>query len=401
MRVLVLTSYLPYPPNAGAKIRVSNQMRYVSREHHVTLMCPVRAGSRQAEEARRLAGEYCTEVRPIPWRKRSKIRFLPHLWRYVRGGEPIGNLTFYYEELAQALHEATARERFDVIDIHHGYMAPYLDAIAPQSRARTILSLHNVPYVQWRRMMLTERDPVQKLKLFRDWLFQKHATLKYVRRYDRTIVVSEQDRAILRRDAPEADIVAVPTGMDTDAVRPLPPPPAFRRLLLVGSMFYRPNVDAALFLVRDILPRIRRQLPDVHLFIVGSGPPRRVQRLGAKHEDVTVTGYVDSVRPYHEQCCLNLVPLRAGSGIRVKILESLNLGRPVVSTTLGCEGLHLTPGQHLLVADTAAGFAAQTVRLLTDPDRWQRLAAAGRRQIEAVYDWKVVGRQLVQAFEGG
>jgi len=398
MRILVLTSYVPYPPNAGAKILVSNQIRYVSREHHVTLMCPVRAGSRQAEDARQLEGSFCTEVRPIPWHKRSKIRFLPHLWRYVRGGEPIGNLTYYYEELAQALHEITEREHFDVINIHHGYMAPYLDAIAPRSRARTCLTLHNIPYVQWRRMMVAERDPMHKLRLFRDWLFQKHATLKYVHRYDRTIVVSDQDRAILRRDAPRADIVTVPVGMDTDAIRPLPPPPTFRRLLLVGSMFYRPNADAALYLVRDILPRIRRQIPDVHLFIVGSGPPRRVRRLGEGNAHVTVTGYVDSVRPYHEQCCLSLVPLRAGSGVRIKILESLTLGRPVVSTSLGWEGLHLTPGQHLLVADTAAEFAAQTWRLLNDPDRWQQLAAAGRRQIEQVYDWKVVGRRLVQAF---
>lgn len=398
MRVLVLTSYVPYPPNAGAKIRVSNHMRYLSREHEVVLLCPVRPGSGQAEAARQLVGEYCSAVVPVPWHKRSKIKFLPHLGRYIARGEPIGNLTFYYEELAAALHDLTARRRFDVIDVHHGYMGPYIEHIAPQSRARTVFSLHNVPYVQWWRMMLAERDPLQKLRLFRDWLFQKHATLAYVRRYDRTIVVSERDREILLRDAPQADVVAVPTGMNSDRMAVLPPPEDFRHLMLVGSMYYRPNVDAARFLAREIFPRIRARVPDARLFIIGAHPPRSVRRLGERVAGLTVTGYVDSVRPYYERACLNLVPLRAGSGIRVKILESLAWGRPVVTTTLGCEGLSVKHGEHLIIADGAEEFAAQVVRLMNDRQAWHRLAAGGRRLIEEVYDWRVVGRQLVAAF---
>ncbi len=401
MRVLVLTSYVPYPPNAGAKIRVSNQMRYLSREHQVVLMCPVRPDSGQTEDAQELVGEYCTEVRAIPWQKRSKIKFVPHLWRYVRGGEPIGNLTFYHQELADALHHATATEHFDVVDVHHGYMAPYIDAIAPGSKCKTIFALHNVPYVQWRRMMLSERNVMQKLKLFRDWLFQKHATLKYVRRYDKTSVVSDLDKAILLQDIPGANVVAVSTGMNTDIVDVLDRPAQFHNLMLVGSMYYRPNIDAALFLCREIFPRIKQHIPDAHLFIVGSRPPKEVLYLGQQMDGVTVTGYVDSVQPYYERSCLNLVPLRAGSGIRVKILESMNLGRPVVSTTVGCEGLQVTHEKNILIADTASDFAAQTIRMMTDSELWQNIATNGRRQIEQVYDWQVTGRQLVRAFESG
>ncbi len=399
MRILVLTSYVPYPPNAGAKIRVSNQMRYASKEHEVVLMCPVRPGSGQAEDAQKLVGEYCTEVRPIPWQKRSKIKYLPHLLRYIRGGDPIGHLTYYHEELAEALHHATATEHFDVVDVHHVYMGPYIDAISTQGKCKTILALHNVPYVQWWRMMTTERDLKQKLELFRDWLFQKHTTLKYIRRYDRTIVVSEFDRATLLKELPQADIVAVPTGMNTDMVTPLGKPAGFRHLMFVGSLYYQPNVDAVRFLARAVFPLIKRQIPDAHLYIIGSAPPQDIARLGQQIDGITVTGYVDSVQPYYEQSCLNLVPLHAGSGIRVKILESLALGRPVVSTTLGCEGLQVTHDQNILIADTAADFAAQTVRMMTDPALWERIAENGRRQIEQVYDWRVTGRQLIQAFQ--
>jgi glycosyltransferase involved in cell wall biosynthesis len=374
-------------------------MRYVSKEHEVTLMCPVRPNSGQEEDACRLVGEYCATVEPVPWYKRSKVRFLPHLLRYVLGGEPIGHLIYYHEELAEALHRITATDQFDVVDVHHAYMAPYIRAIAPQSKCKTILSLHNVPYVQWRRMMLSEQDKRRKLVLFRDWLFQKHATLKYIRRYDRTVVVSELDRSILLTDAPHADIVAVPTGMNIDVITPLNKPSTLRNLVFVGSMYYGPNVDAALFLCREIFPVIKQQIPDAHLFIVGSNPPQEVLRLAAQTEGITVTGYVDSVLPYYEQSCATLVPLRAGSGIRVKILESMAWGRPVVSTSLGCEGLQVIHDENILIADAATDFAAQTLRVMTDPRLWQRIADNGRHQVEQVYDWRVVGRQLVQAFE--
>lgn len=399
MRILVLTSFVPYPPSSGGKIRILNQMKYASQEHEVVLMCPVRPHSKQIEEAQKLVGEYCTEVKTIPWQKRSKIKYLPHLFRYIRNGDPIGNLIYYHEELADALHHLTATEHFDVIDVHYSYMAPYIDAIAPQSSCKTVLALHNVPYLQWKRMMLTEQNWSRKLILFRDWLFQKHTTLKYIRRYHKTITVSELDRAILLKDAPQANIVAVPTGMNTDAIKPLNTPTDFRNLMFVGAMYYRPNVEAVHFLCQKVFPLIKQQRPDAHLFIVGSNPPPEIRRFGEQLEGVTVTGYVDSVLPYYEQSCLTLVPLHAGSGVRVKILESMAMRRPVVSTTLGCEGLQVIHDENILIADTAADFAAQTVRLMNDAKLWQRMADNSRRQIEQVYDWRVVGRQLVQEFE--
>jgi len=402
MRVLVLTSYVPYPPTSGAKIHVFNQMRYLHQEHEVVLMCPVRAGSGQAEVvARQLVGECCTEAIPVPWRKRSKVKFLPHLLHYLHRGEPPGNLIFYFEELIEALRRLTAEHHFDIVNVYNDYMAPYIEAISPRCRCRKVLSLQNVPHLQWHRMMLTERNPRRKLALFRDWLFQKRATLRHIREYDRVIAISPLDRAILLKSAQHADIAAVPAGVDSTAITPLDKPTGFSDLLLIGSMYYRPNIDAAHFLVREIFPRIRQQVPDAHLFIVGSNPPKEVLDLGKQIDGITVTGYVDSVIPYYEQVCLTLVPLRAGSGVRVKILESMMLGRPVVSTTLGCEGLQVTPDQNILVADTAADFAAQTVRMMTDSELWQRIASNGRRQIERVYDWQVVGEQLVQAFGKG
>lgn len=398
MRILVLTSYVPFPPHSGAKIHVANQMKYLSQNHDVTLMCPVRPNSGQAENAQKLVGEYCTEVKPIPWQKRSKIKYLPHLLRYIRVGDPIGYFIFYHQELADALYHITATEHFDIVNIHHSYMAPYIEAISPQSRCKRIITLHNVPYTQWQRMMTAERNIYKKAILFRDWLFQKHATLKYVRRYDKTVTISELDRSIILKDVPQANIIAITTGLDTRAIAPLSQPATFHNLLFIGSMHYRPNVDAAQFLCQEIFPLIRQRMPETRLFIVGSNPPKGLRQLGKQTDGIMVTGYVDNVIPFYEKSCITLVPLRSGSGIRIKILESLALGRPVVSTTLGCEGLQVTHNQNILISDTATDFATQTVRMMTDPILWQYIASRGRYQIEHVYDLQVVGRRLVQAF---
>jgi glycosyltransferase involved in cell wall biosynthesis len=362
-------------------------------------MCPVRPGSEEAENAPKLVGKYCTSVKAVLWYRRSKIKFLPHLFRYIRAGDPIGDLIYYHQELADALHFHTSEQHFDIVNVHHNYMAPYLDAISPCSKCRTILTLHNVPYLQYRRMMLTEKNLLRKLVLFRDWLFQKHSTFEHIRRYDKTIAISETDRSILLEEAPQADIAAVPTGMDPDELTPMKRPTGPHNIMFIGSMYYEPNVEAAMLLCREIFPLIRQQIPDVHLFIVGSQPSKEVLHLEKQAEGITVTGYVDSVIPYYERSCLTLVPLRAGSGIRIKILESLALGRPVVSTTVGYEGLDLVHDQNILIADTPAGLAAQAVRLMTDAGLWQRIADNGRRQIEQVYDWRITGQQLIHVFE--
>jgi glycosyltransferase involved in cell wall biosynthesis len=163
-------------------------------------------------------------------------------------------------------------------------------------------------------------------------------------------------------------------------------------------MGYPPNADAVLYFCRDILPLIEREVPDVRLLIVGHAPPQPVRRLADRH-NVTVTGSVPDILPYYRQAKVSIVPLRGGGGTRLKILESMALGRPVVSTSIGCEGLDVDDGIHLEIADRPAEFAGSVIRLLREPARREQIATAARRRMEECYDWSIIAEKLLALYE--
>ncbi|MCL5256617.1 MAG: glycosyltransferase family 4 protein, partial [Chloroflexi bacterium] len=190
----------------------------------------------------------------------------------------------------------------------------------------------------------------------------------------------------------------VPNGVDATKYRVLPEQGGSKEILFIGKMDYAPNVDGALYFYHEVFPLIRQALPEARLLVVGSNPAPLVKALAADPA-VEVTGYVEDVVPYYERARLSVVPLRAGSGTRLKILEAMALGRPVLSTTVGCEGLAVTPEADILIADTARGLAEQTIRLLTDLELGGRLAANARLLVESRYDWQVIGRTLLQVYD--
>jgi glycosyltransferase involved in cell wall biosynthesis len=191
--------------------------------------------------------------------------------------------------------------------------------------------------------------------------------------------------------------VVVP-GVDCETLTPSERPSSSSNLVFVGSMSYRPNVDAAEFFVRQVLPRIAREVPDVTLSIVGAAPAPSVKRL-AQDPRVRVTGLVDDVRPYYAAAAASVVPLRIAGGVRMKILEALALGSPVVSTAIGAEGLELEDGRDLLIADTPEQFADAAIRLLRDPQLRDRLARHGRATAVRRFSWDSVARALEAVYD--
>ena len=189
----------------------------------------------------------------------------------------------------------------------------------------------------------------------------------------------------------------VPNGVDTQAYQPLPTNGSSSALLFIGTMGYAPCADAAQFMAVEILPRIRRAVPDAQLWLVGADPPPAIARL--QSEAVHVTGMVSDVVPYYRRCAAAVVPLRAGGGTRLKILEAMALNRPVVSTTIGSEGLDVVDGEHILNADGADAFAQQVVRALHDRSLAERLARNARELVVAHYDWDTIAARQLQTYE--
>jgi glycosyltransferase involved in cell wall biosynthesis len=314
-------------------------------------------------------------------------------------GQPRRNGLAYYEEMENKVRELTCNQRFDIIQIEQSSMAPYVEFISDtNNRAARLINLYDVGAAQFDSIAKVQADFRGRFWSWFDSFFLRRWESNYVAsHFDKCTVVSAVDGDILRRGNPNLEPVVVPNGVDTTQHPLLPQPTTLNEIIFVGNMRYMPNVDGAIFFCKEVFPLIKRKAPGVTLSLVGSTPIDVVQSLAA--EDVIVTGYVESVMPYYQQAVASVVPLRAGSGTRLKILESMALGRAVVSTTLGCEGLTVTHGKNILIADSPTDFADQTIRLLNDHELRQQLVTNARHLVETLYDWQASAQRLLQVYD--
>jgi glycosyltransferase involved in cell wall biosynthesis len=302
---------------------------------------------------------------------------------------------FFSESAAARLRERLRHRRPDVVVAGQLYMYPYVD---PDLHARTVLDALNVESQRVRAMSQalghSPRGLVARAQVGPVEAFEAEA----VRAVARTVAVSPEEAAYFEQLAP-GRVALVPNGVDSDALRPRAHLPGEPRLLFVGSMDYSANVDAVRHLVDDVLPHLGRR--DVVVTIVGSNPRRAVYRAAGRSSfRVEVEGQVPDTRPYYESSRLLVVPLRYGGGTRLKILEALALGVPVVSTTIGSEGLGLESGKNVIIADGPPDLAASIERLLEDDDLCLELAREGRRTVEARFDWRYLGGEFERVLSG-
>lgn len=247
----------------------------------------------------------------------------------------------------------------------------------------------------WQRLRDNETRAWRRTLLEVEWRKMRRAEAEACRRARLTLAVSPQDRELLAQLAPQAEIRDIPTGVDIDYFAPSSVIERADSLVYVGSMDWQPNEDGVLYFLEHILPLIRRQRPQARLTVVGRNPSERLRRAAAL-AGVRVTGTVDDVRLYLAAAAVMVVPLRVGGGTRLKIFEGLAMGKAVVSTAIGAEGLPLEDRVHFLSADQPAAFAAAVVGLLQDEVLRRRLGQAGRRLVVERYSW----RRVALAFEG-
>jgi glycosyltransferase involved in cell wall biosynthesis len=288
---------------------------------------------------------------------------------------------------------------FDAVVIEHGIMGDYLNILQPEQHKRAAWVLHDIDYQKFERICRTHSNPLRSARMRLHSAMMRRWMPEFAGRFGMCITMSEADGKLLVSANDRLKVAVSPNGVDTAVCRLLPElePGRSPALLLVGNMGYGPNIDAAIYFCQEILPLIRQRLERVQLWIVGPNPPPEVRRLGG--ESVQVTGRVAELAPYYETCAMSVVPLRAGGGTRLKILESLAYGRPVVSTSIGCEGLDVNHGEHLLIADTPGAFVANILAVLRDQSLRNRLVENGRRLVVAKYDWDVIAAHLLAVLE--
>ncbi len=257
----------------------------------------------------------------------------------------------------------------------------------------TVLFAHNVEHVIWKRLREIETRTWRRAALELEWRKVRRWETRTCAQAELTVAVSEVDRNALAALTPGARVVDIPTGVDLAYFAPNGVPEAPAHLVFTGSMDWYPNEDAMLYFMDAILPFIRREIPTVSFTVVGRNPTARV-RTAAAGAGVRLTGTVSDVRPYVAEAAVYVVPLRVGGGTRLKMFEALAMGKAVVSTTVGAEGLPVIPEQHFLKADTPSDFAHATVSLLRDPVRRKALGIAGRRLVKERYSWSQVAREF-------
>jgi sugar transferase (PEP-CTERM/EpsH1 system associated) len=387
MRILVLPPWFPWPAFDGGRIRVFETIRYLAERHEVSLAAPV-AAPEMAQQAAPLRA-LCEQIE-APTETIAPLAMLAGLANGLPGWRPIAQCAVYQPKLASAIRRLTSRQRFDIVQIEFSFAAAYLSAIDPGSAAKTVLTMHNVETARFERELRFPQPWLRRIAMRSDQLLARDWEKAAVERFNGVAVVSEPDLAWVRRHVPRAVVELAPNGIDTARYAPLAcagPAQAGPCAAFTGVMNYPPNVDAAVWFCEQILPTVRARLPEFVFRIVGRDPTPQVRAL-ARHPGVVVTGQVPDIAPHLADCLALLVPLRSGGGTRLKILEAMALGRPVVSTPLGAEGLEVVDGETILLAETAGQFADQLAALVKSPELRDRLARQGRALVEARYDWR-------------
>jgi sugar transferase (PEP-CTERM/EpsH1 system associated) len=392
MKVLFLTPQVVYPPRQGAALRNWGLISELAARHEVAVLSFLAPGQ-SPEPADLLRASCRIETVRFPARTlRDRLRSM------LTTRQPDLALRLASETYAGRLADWLARESFDVVHIGGIEMAPYLDVIqAAQPRPAVVFDNLNCEYLLQQRAFLTDlRAPARwpgAAYSFVQWRRLRRYEAQVCRRADRVLAVSEADAAALRKLVAGLDVTVVPNGVDTRAYRPGTSRPKSQTpnnvLVFTGTMDFRPNVDAVLWFARRVLPRVAAQVAEAHFFVVGQRPHRRLDGLRADPA-VTLTGWVEDVRPYIAQATVYIAPLRIGGGTRLKLLEAMAMGKPMVATRLGAEGYPVTHGRELLLADTAADFAAAVVALLRAPERRAELGRAARAFVEQRYDWRAI-----------
>lgn len=386
MNVLFIVEDCPYPPDSGGRLRTFNLLKHLSLRNEITLIAPADPEA----DLDAAFGNNLKRVIKVSSRRPTTLRTLSSLVL------PLPYIIYKFKNpaIGAAVHGALTSDHFDLLYCDSAMIAQTVPLHAPIPKT---LNMHNVEAVIWERYASTERRPWM-MPLLRSQISKIAAYESSLPSlFDWCVTVSELDREQMRLRYNWENVSVVPNGVDLDYYRPLPDP-LKPTVAFIGSLDYRPNKDAVRWFVESIWPRIRAEMTEASMLVIGRCPPPRIVDL-CKRTGIHLHPDVPDTRPFLAEASLVVSPIRIGSGTRLKILEAMASARCVVSTTIGAEGLDVRNGEHIVIADDPADFAWKVVSLLRDPIRRQELAYAGRSFVESRFGWDRVAMQMEDAWD--
>ena len=384
MKILFISSWFPYPPNNGSRIRIFNLIKQLSKEHDITLLSFSHEGE-VAEDRMAVMRQYCQSVDVV-----SLKSFEPTHWKALLG--LFSSRPRYFVDTFSTpmwrLVKAKARDNFGLIILSQIITAPYVSALGTASAPKLFEEVELIG--RWEKFS-TARHPVSRWRYGLTWWKTSRFVARLLRQFDGCTVVSEQEAQLVRPFLPDYSFMTVvPNGVDVSVYEGDFGKPQEDTLIYPGALTYQANLEAMIYFLRDIFPLIKVRRPAATIRITGKTDSVPLHRLPLG-EGVELTGFLNDIRPAIAQSRVCVVPLTVGGGTRLKILEAMALGTPVVSTSKGAEGLEVTSEHDILIADEPAAFAEAVLRLLSDRELRNRLAKNGRRLVREKYDWNTIG----------
>lgn len=387
MKILHLLPYLPTPPTFGGALRIYHILKHLSKYHDVTVAGYWEEGDKNLfmEKFPELEGKM-----HFISRKRTKYRRLMQLYAYFTSH------SYWYQwaqsnEFEAKLNDLLEEQDFDFVIAEFASMGHFefkTDAIR-------ILDAHNVEYDNFRRMSKLEGSPVRRRFYRREYERSFYEEIAAFKRHDAIFTTSSRDGDIIKKDAPGPARFVIPNGVDTTFFQPSGVEPEPFSIVFTGSMRYVPNYEGMIFFLEEIFPEIQKEIPQAKVYIIGGGPPKVLTKF--RSESVVITGYVDDVRPYINKASVFIVPLRMGSGTRLKVVEALSMQKPVVTTSIGCEGIEVEDEKHLMIRDDPNAFAEAVLELFQNQRLRQKLTSNGKKLVDSKYDWSVIGDSIDEA----
>jgi glycosyltransferase involved in cell wall biosynthesis len=398
MKAVVVDGDLCYPANSGKRLRTMHLVLRMAARHEVTYLCRCTARGHEAAQAREFLGDHGIRTvlvdHTVP-RKAGPL-FYARLATNLLSPLPYSVTSHTGPALRQALRAYAAENE---VDLWQFEWSALVDALGDVSDAPRLLIAHNVDTLVWQRYFESAADPLRRWYFYHQWCKFERFERRVFAAVSRVVTVSAEDAAIVRDQFGVPGVDVVDNGIDRAYFEAAHGERQPNRILFLGALDYRPNIEAVDLLLEQILPAVQAQVPSARLCIVGRKPaPALVERVRG-HRDVELHADVADVRPFLAESGLMAVPLRVGGGSRLKILEALASGLPVVSTRVGAEGLNLTPGRDLVVVEDVDALAGALVEALRAPERMQAMALCGRRVVLARHDWDVLAAKLEQVWQ--
>ncbi|MDO9390369.1 MAG: glycosyltransferase family 4 protein [bacterium] len=393
MKILFICPYLPYPLISGGHTRVFNVIKHLSGSNQIHLLAYNREPVTREQEYE--LKKYCANLTTIP---RPPVFSPGNLAAYLTTGKPFMHvINGRNQALVQTIDRETAGWQPDLIHVEHYHMADCLLRSRSSKLYPKVIGEQGVEYLILERLSQVEKNPVKKLAAMQEARRIKPFEIGICNQFDGCIEVSQEDKDLIAQAGVKIPVHVVINGVDTGYFSSIANEVTEPAILFVGTFKFFGNQDAVKWMLKDIWPQVKTRHPNARFYIAGNQPPAWLRQV---HDPaVEVMGWVDNLAGIMQKCRVVVAPLRMGSGTKLKILEAMSMGKPVVTTSIGSEGIGAVDGRELLVRDDPRQFAEAVADCLNDPDLAGRLGGNSRKLVQNNYSWETSAGQLTQAYQ--